>query len=253
MSSPTSEPQVKVEYIEEQPGPHPLGRSIIEHDERSRAFAMRPLLAQMEPKKHPWWTVDVLDQLDHSTCVAATVSGILLSSPYRRFPEVRPHYAQFRDENWRYTQLYRVAQENDPWPGAEPSYYGTSTLAGFKAAQAIGVVPPGWQYRWNFGLQDTLDCLDRYGPVAIGINWYEGFDYPTKRGELKKDGESRGGHDLRLVWYDRDDDEVVGVNSWSRQWGANGRFRMKVKLLGDLLEDNGESATWVPAQIASGA
>lgn len=229
----------------EEPGPGRLGRHVV-HDVRSRNFGVRAVLDEQAamPEPVPWWRRSVFDQGGESSCTFQAVAGMLDSSPYRLVPHVRGFAADLHNPAFRYAG-YRLAQRFDPWDGEEPTYLGSSGLAACQAAKALGIVPPEWEYRWCFGLADVLDTLARLGPVAVGVNWYEGFDRPDARGRCKPDGGVRGGHEVELVAYDDEDGEVVGVNSWGKRYGANGRFRWKLHVLERLLGEDGDAVTWV--------
>lgn len=244
MTSPAADLETIV-FLPEEPGPGRLGRHVV-HDVRSRAFGVRAVLEDttQHAEPVPWWRRSVFDQGGESSCTFQAVAGMLDSSPYRLVPFVRTSAAKIADPAFRY-QGYRRAQGFDPWEGEEPAYLGSSGLAACQAAKELGLVPPDWEYRWCFGMADVLDTLARLGPVAIGTNWYEGFDSPDARGRIKIAGSVRGGHETELVAYDDEDGEVVGVNSWGKRWGANGRFRLKLHDLERLLAEDGDAVTWV--------
>lgn len=200
--------------------------------------------AAIPARSTPWWRRGWYDQNGFSSCTFEATAGTLETSPFRLDPHVRRHLAKLKDPAFR-VEGYRVAQRNDPWDGEEPTYYGSSGLSAFKAAKLLGLVPEGWEYRWGFGLDDTIDSLKALGPVAIGTDFLESWVRP--KGRLEMEGESIGGHEMELLWYDEADDEVLGINSWG-PWGVygNGRFRMRRSVLGELLEAGGDSTIWVP-------
>lgn len=260
MTQPSSPPPEleTIVYQPEQGGPGlgRLGRHVV-HDVRSRAFGVRAVMpaADVAPEPVPWWRRSVFDQnipgerngrAAESSCTFQSVAGMLDSSPYRLVPHVRAHAAELHDPAFRY-RGYRLAQSFDPWDGEEPTYFGSSGLAACQAAKALGLVPAEWEYRWCFGMADVLDTLARLGPVSIGTNWYEGFDRPDAKGRLTPAGAIRGGHQTELVAYDDEDREVVGVNSWGKRWGVNGRFRLRLHVLERLLGEDGDAVTWVRA------
>lgn len=233
------------EHPSDEAGAGRLGRHV-HHDPASRAYPVRALLPPAAPRRRPWWRRGAFNQGDTASCTFQTQAGILLSFPYRR--HTRPHHGALADPAFR-LRGYAETQRHDPWPGAEPDYYGSDGLSSCKAAQALGLVPATWQYRWCFDVADYLDCLDRLGPIGLGTNWYEAFDRPTSRGELVIGGDVRGGHEVELLWHDADDGEVVGVNSWGPGWGPmRGRFRIKVHpTLERLVAEQADAFTWVTA------
>jgi hypothetical protein len=72
--------------------------------------------------------------------------------------------------------LYLRAQEADEWPGAEPTYSGTSVTAGAKVLKAAGRCV---EYRWCDGLDDVLLTVSRLGPVVPGSTGSRAWTNPT--------------------------------------------------------------------------
>lgn len=214
-----------------------LGRSVIQHDPRSRNFPMRGLLGAAPRNSKIWWRRGVFNQGETSTCVGQTIMGLANTGPFRSLisKELRL-YSPF--------DLYRLAQTADEWDGEEPTYHGTSTLGGMAAAKHIGLIK---EYRWCFGLGDVLDTLANHGPVAIGTNWYSSFDNPGYDGRIKitKGATLRGGHETELVSVNFEEQTVRGANSWGPGWGAGGRFEMTFATLDRLLNEQGEAATFI--------
>ncbi len=100
--------------------------------------------------------------------------------------------------------LYAWAQNNDPWPGSEPTYYGTSADAGLQfllhEAKLIK------EYRWALTMDEiitrlTLPAKDGGGPMIVGTDFYTGMDVdltpsqkPGDRTKWVPEGELMGGH-----------------------------------------------------------
>ena len=93
--------------------------------------------------------------------------------------------------------LYQWAQRNDPWPGEEPSYYGTSVDSGLQyllhQAKVIS------EYRWARSMDDVLARLsakasDGGGPLIVGTDWWSGMDNNDGSGIWTPTGNYRGGH-----------------------------------------------------------
>jgi hypothetical protein len=167
-------------------------------------------------------------------CVAFSVKGVVNTIPNDSYllPETR--------EALEPRVVYDLAQTLDPWPGTD--YAGTSTLAGFKAAKQLGLIPG---YRWCFSVHDVLRTLDQHGPVAIGVSWWQSMFSPGARGLLpvvKQDGQA-GGHCVELHGVDVEEKVVIGTNSWGSAWGDNGMFRIRFEDLDMLLRDSGEAVT----------
>lgn len=219
-----------LEKIPTQPG---MGRSIIQHDRRSRMFRAvdLPIVGQ-EPRDRSWIRGRAYDQGFTSTCVAQTGKGMINTKPNSaRYPYSRR--SRFVIDDW-----YDGAQRNDEWVGESPSYEGTSALGLCRYLTQIGVIA---EYRWCFGLQDVLRTLSWVGPVGIGVYWKTGMFHPDDRGRIEPSGANEGGHEVELIGVDVDQEEVIGMNSWGLGWGDRGRFRMKWHHLEDLLAEDGDA------------
>lgn len=137
--------------------------------------------------------------------------------------------------------LYSLATELDQFTGTyPPDDTGSSVLSAMKAAKEFLLIE---EYRWCFGLEDVLRTLSYVGPVAIGVNWYAGFDKPTSKGLIKISGSVRGGHAVELLGIDVRKKIVWGINSWGKWWGKCGRFCISFADLDRLLKERGEAAT----------
>src|SRR5215216_5037993 len=152
--------------------PGRLGR-IQHHDPRNRGFAAldQPNLPA-QPAGRPWWTRDLYDQIG-SSCTAAAATGVFRTGPFRRLA-AGTVWANYDTEAERF-QLYRDAQQVDPWDGDEdtaPYYEGSSTDAPFRVLRDRGQIP-GW--RWLFGEAQLWEWVSLYGPAAIGVNFYQGM------------------------------------------------------------------------------
>lgn len=166
--------------------------------------------------------------------------------------------------------IYWPAQREDPWPGgsypgASPFYEGTAVLAGMKVAQRLGFFP---EYRWAFGLHEAVMALSYKGPVVLGIDWWSNMRNPDADGFLSDTGRIVGGHAIlahavKIVfkagtvwktrtWADVDLDRsyIVVHNSWGRDWGVNGRAKIRLSALGRLLASQGECV--IPMRRALG-
>lgn len=225
-----------------------LGRHI-HHDPDNRAYPVRGVLfAEDAPlRSKTWWRRGIFDQGHTSSCTAQAAAGVLKTSPFRIVLD-RANLTSY-DEDSERIGLYYEAQLNDPWPGEEPSYYGSSTDAPFKVFRNRGQIR---EWRWAFGVDDVLRTLAHHGPVAIGINWKDDMFDTDSRGFINYTGEIRGGHAVQLLGLriptsgDVEKGYVVGINSWG-PWGYNntGRFKFRIPQLRQALEDQGEAVTIV--------
>ena len=94
-------------------------------------------------------------------------------------------------------RLYPWAQANDPWPGAEPTYYGTSVDAGLQYLRKIAKVID--EYRWARNMDEVLGRLsvsakEGGGPMVLGSDWYQNMSEVGEDGLWHPTGELWGGH-----------------------------------------------------------
>ena len=210
-----------------------LGRHV-QFDERSRNFPALALVPRGARLASRLWErkTSAFDQGDIGSCTGQGAAGLLVTAPF-----VTP---KLRVTQNTATAVYMRATRLDPFPGNfPPEDTGSTVLAAMKATVKLG-----WAkgYRWCFGLQDVLKVLSTVGPVEIGVNWYEGFDY-LENGRASIAGEVRGGHAFELLGLDVKAKTVTAINSWGPGWGNSGRFTFSWADLDRLLQEEGEAST----------
>jgi hypothetical protein len=213
-----------------------LGRHI-QFDERSRGFRV-PLKAAAKIVSRTWLRrSNPFDQGATGSCTGNGAVGMLATAPYHQ---------KGRTYNEALARkVYSQATKLDVIQGVfPPTDTGSTVLAAMKAAKKLGLTKG---YAWCFGLDDVLRTLSTIGPVEVGVNWYEGFDAPTKTGLVKIKGAVRGGHAFEILGVDAKAKTVLAVNSWGTAWGAAGRFTISWKDLDRLLKEQGEATTAVVA------
>jgi hypothetical protein len=135
------------------------------------------------------------DLTSESTCVRYGLMHLLMLEPI-----VRP------DAYTLTHNLYPWAQDNDFWPGAEPTYYGTSCDAGLQfLLHQIGVIS---EYRWMGTIDELilrlcLSAKEGGGPAGTGTDFYYGMSAPNGDGWWSPDGDYWGGHCWDVVGYQR--------------------------------------------------
>ena len=215
-----------------------LGR-IASFDDRSLDYPVRQLLDTTSLVSKTWRRPLALDQGNTPQCV-----GYSLWGAYNTQPQTRTYSYETRTK-YSPTDIYRGAQLLDVWAGED--YDGSSVLGGVKWMHQMGLIK---EYRWCFSLQDVLETLSTIGPVVVGTNWLsEMFDGPdpdpgrkTKaRFTLNCSGNNAGGHAYELHGIDVEDELVIATNSWSPEWGDEGRMYLKWADLERLLDDRGEA------------
>lgn len=213
---------------------------LVEFDSRSRGYGVAEVIPSgVEPKLWPLAQRFRIDQGVEGACVGFGWTNEIMSAPWRGLRKLGvPEQERFARE------FYYDAQRADDWeggsyPGAVPSYEGTSVLAGAKVA-----VERAWigEYRWCFSVDDIMRAVSHHGPVVVGTWWKEGMD-DDSTGFLEVAGENRGGHcylirgivDLDNGWHFRI------TNSWGPQWGIHGDAFISVDGFDALLHDEGEA------------
>lgn len=188
-----------------------LGRQFAGHDDRSRAYGVRPLLAGAE-RKPTFWKMPAgawpLDQKAEGACTAFGTAHELAVGPVQ-VPGMSNAWA---------LSLYRRIQATDRamgnnWPD------GASVLAAMKTAKAEGLISG---YRWAFGVGDVVDSL-MAAPVCLGIEWRGGMYETLPGGRVSITGDVVGGHFITCVAYDVHPQwgPVVGwLNSWGPGYGV---------------------------------
>jgi len=206
-------------------------------DERSRDFPIRALLdMSKQPRSYSWGCNAWLDQGREGACVGFAWGHELAA---------RPFVVSNVDNNLA-KNIYRVARTLDEWPGE--NYEGTSVIAGAKAVQKIR--PNAMSgYRWAFGIDDVIQTLGYFGPVILGINWYNDMYTPDAAGFIRPTGSRVGGHAIlaRGVSISR---RVVKLrNSWGSDWGMIGDCLITFEDLDKLLRERGEACIPVGRNI----
>lgn len=213
---------------------HRLGRHI-QFDERSRGFSVQKL-CHTDPIRDCVWVrkKHAFNQGNTGSCTGNAVVGLLVTEPFV------PWFSLVSEVTAM--SIYRQATTLDDIPGAyPPEDTGSTILAAMKALVRQGRAK---SYHWCFGLDDTLRTLSNVGPVAVGVNWYESFDFPDAiTDQIRLSGSVRGGHAVELLGVDTHTKMVIGINSWGPSWGREGQFALSWGDLDRLLHENGEAAT----------
>lgn len=235
------------------PTPAGLGRRFVEHDPRSRAFPVRTALAAVPVERKPTvWALPrtfadgpfPLNQGGEGACTGYGLAHELAAGPVVA-RGVNAAYAERR---------YQRARQVDAADGHRfPD--GATTLAAVKAAKADGLITG---YRWAFGIGDVVDTLCTFGPVCLGLSWYDGMYATRPDGLVVRSGPLVGGHFITAIGYDIHPTAgpcVLWLNTWGSSYGVgDGRVGVDggvgwvpVATLADLLADDGEAV--VPADF----
>jgi hypothetical protein len=140
--------------------------------------------------------------------------------------------------------VYDLAQHVDEFPGE--NYEGTTVRAGAKVLRAIGAIGA---YEWAWDAKVLARHVLTVGPVVVGTDWHMGMHVPGTRGLVELDGEYLGGHAWLVDGWDGARQEFRAKNSWGRNWGDRGRFRIALKDMQTLLDADGEACVGVERRI----
>lgn len=143
-------------------------------------------------------------------------------------------------------EMYDWAQQHDPWPGAEPAYFGTSTRASGAAAVHFGYAT---EYRWLRTIADMIRRL-QFGPFMLGSDWYEGMSNLDRNFFANIRGERVGGHQFAFTGYNLKERKFRNPQTWGNGWGDDGMFWTSFDTVEQLLADGAEAVALmeVPAR-----
>ncbi len=219
---------------------------IVQFDPKSREYPVSALLAA-PPEKRCTWHLDrarMGNQQNEGACTEFGLTHALAARP--KASSLAP-IRVVRDRHL----FYWPAQRRDPWeggsyPGADPVYEGTSTLAVLQVARDLGFFGA---YHWAFGLEQVVQGILGVGPAVLGLNWTSGMASPRPDGLIEATGAVDGGHCVAGIGIDhkrfadgRVLDVLVIAQSWGLVHGDRGRVYLPLDQLGERLADHGECA-----------
>jgi hypothetical protein len=136
---------------------------------------------------------------------------------------------RYYDARW----LYKEAQKIDEWPGED--YEGTSVRAVLDVLKDVGhrriyrgiskEASPAEgisEFRWALTVDEVRTALAGGRPVILGIEWFDVFDKPEKRGHQwwlpEPIGYIAGGHAICCYGVSDRRQAVKLVNSWGSSY-----------------------------------
>jgi len=198
---------------------------LVQFDERSRDY---PITADPRfstvLKSRTWGLKLRLDQGREGACTG-----------FARAHDLAAHPSPARGISNAVAQdLYYRARRLDEWPGE--NYEGSSVLGAILAAREVGYVG---EFRWGFGIDQTLGALSNVAGVVFGTPWLDSMYEPGPDGILDLSGTEIGGHSYfgRGIcvpvngyirpWANRKAIKtsvpmIRVTNSWDRDWGIDG-------------------------------
>ncbi|MGH3375968.1 MAG: hypothetical protein ACRDP6_14615 [Actinoallomurus sp.] len=240
-----------VRRIPEHAPTHPaagrLGRHV-RHDPRSlRYLVTAKSLGDLTSVRHQRY-IPVLDQGDLGSCtgnaaLGAVGTGALFQALLGGLRE--PSTTNAAADEVLAVSLYSSATHLDDYDGSyPPEDTGSDGLSVAKACVATGLVSG---YTHATSLEAALTALESQA-VITGVNWYDSFDQPNADGliTITKRASVRGGHEFELEELDVTNRLVWFTNSWTEQWGVEGRACIGWDDFGRLLDEQGDVTAFVP-------
>lgn len=231
-----------VEYSELPREDPRLGR-LVAHDSRSKTYAL-PVGAQKSAKHMR--KVPIFNQGNIGSCTTNAGLGCLGTGIFYELTQA----AVLRALSYGYSEtsaldLYKRVTKIDEFQGTyPPDDTGSSGNAVGKLFKQLGLIA-GWQHALS--LEAAITELGER-PVITGVPWYSSFDTPDSNGFITRKSGARvkGGHEFVVdgVYIERE--FVYCTNSWGKNWGLNGTFKMTFKLWDALLKENGDVTAFVP-------
>jgi hypothetical protein len=208
-----------------------LGR-LIQYDERNLKFPSIRGIESRIPRSWTWALDKYLDQGVEGSCVGFSFGHSALA---------RPSVLWSVDDSVA-RELYFLAQRLDEWeggayPGADPFYEGTSVLAGAKAAKQYEHFK---NYEWAYDINSLILAIGYKGPAVLGTYWYYSMDDVNSQGFVVPSGDIAGGHAIAIIGVNVKDKYFLLQNSWSTDWGINGRCKVSFNDMAFLLSQDGE-------------
>jgi hypothetical protein len=201
-----------------------------EHDPHSLNFAFT---ATAQPGNVLWpHNAPVLDQGQLGACTGNALAQWLNTD----FGLLRVKRVGVLDESDA-VALYSAATKLDNIPGEfPPEDTGSSGLAVCKAG-----VDLGWLHGYGhaFGMDHLLATL-MHSPVIVGTPWLADMFTPDGDNVIHADGDVEGGHEYLILGANHDTQQLTMLNSWSSNWGRNGRALIGFADFGALLADGGD-------------
>lgn len=220
-----------------------LGRHI-NHDSRSRAYALKAHPATQLVSIRHQRRVPIFDQGQLGSCVPNAGLGCLGTDPFWASLRVRLARERLIYDESACLAWYRQVTRADPFPGQwEPDDTGSDGLSMAKVFAAEGLISG---YRHTFSFSDALAALMDL-PFITGINWYTSMFDCNGAGEVRilPGATVAGGHEIVANELDMERERVWFDQSWGR-FGVDGRFWLSFATYQRLLGEDGDVTVFVP-------
>ena len=218
------------DQVEAIPQQSPLLGRQVEHDERSRAFAMAAT-----PDRSTWRDrlIRIYDPIPNPNQAVGCCTGVAKCVQLNAVGNRKTGRILKMGDAER---IYSRNTQIDPWEGVwPPTDTGSSGLASCKSAVEFGLAG---EYRWLFGGADeVVQNIVEGRTISVGTWWYWDMFNLDAKGEIRVTGGIAGGHQWTARGYDLDRDLVMG-RCW---WGSFRDFWIRRTDLDALLRDQGDA------------
>jgi hypothetical protein len=207
-------------------------------DQRNLNFPIRPFVAGTQRRRIEWTMTArlPLNQQTDSGSVGFGWASMMEQVDPVNFPAIE-HTISF---------IAGGAHQDDTL-SLKTRQFGCSLLGGARHLKRSGWIT---NYRWCFTPDDVLDTLCGFGPVLLGVDWYDSMYEPLPDGIVTVNGPHVGGHCLLAVGYIPADDAmkmglarsplVRVVPSLGKGYGIGGSAYLRLMDLAFLMNNGGE-------------
>lgn len=223
-----------------------LGRHL-HHDSRSLRF-LYPNRADdpttLESIRHESH-IPTLDQGQVGSCTGNASTKALSYDPFWQTAPVQMwlHSGDGVYDEQLALGVYSRATQIDPYAGVYlPEDTGSDGLSVAKVLLERELIS-GYQHATD--LNTLLTALSKQ-PVIVGTDWWSDMFEPGSDGKLEVSGTLAGGHEYVLDELDVENQRVWIQNSWSDDWGIDGRAWMTWGDMGHLQDSGGDVTIFVP-------
>lgn len=219
----------------------PLGRHV-NHDLRSKAFAVRPAAATAISRRWERRT-PILNQGSVGSCTGNASNGVLGTVPF--YPLVAQAQPEWPFDETGAVKIYSLGTSLDGFDGTyPPTDTGCDGLSVAKACVQLGLIS-GYQHCLSL---DAVVTALQAGPVITGVNWYDSFDQPDTKGlvTISPNASVRGGHEVEIFGVDMANRQLWMCQSWGPDWGQAGTFCWSFADYDRLLHEQGDATVFVP-------
>lgn len=222
-----------------------LGRNL-NHDSRSLAYQVEaaPDISKLKSIRHDRH-IPILNQGSYGSCTGNAATACMAMGVFWRTPKVQMLLSQSDavvDENYAIS-VYSDATKLDPFAGSfPPTDTGSDGLSVAKVVKNRGLIS-GYNHAMSF--EAAVTALAEK-PVISGIKWFADMFEPTSEGRIRVSGSLKGGHEFVLSELDVENQRIWMDNSWTIEWGIQGRAWFSWDDFAKLLDNDGDITVFVP-------